>query len=155
VYKLDIEVVEQVDAIENYTVQNKPVVNSPLGSRQKMDANSIYAHVNDRYGATARAANDASYGQAVASAFGYSSEELASIPQEANLGLSCGNPLALANLKEGETIVDLGSGAGFDVFLAAKKVGETGKAIGVDMNEVGRPSRELPGNVAPKTLNVR
>jgi SAM-dependent methyltransferase len=71
--------------------------------------------------------------RAVAEAFGYSPEELASIPAEANMGLSCGNPTAMANLREGETVVDLGSGGGLDVFLAAAKVGPTGRAIGIDM----------------------
>ena len=70
----------------------------------------------------------------VASAkMGYSNEELASVPEGANLGLGCGNPQAIANLKPGEVVVDLGSGAGFDCFLAAKNVGETGQVIGVDM----------------------
>lgn len=103
-----------------------------------MDSATIYAHVNERYGETARAKSNPNYANSVASAFGYSAEDLASIPQEANLGVSCGNPLALANLKEGETVVDLGSGAGFDVFLAARKVGEKGRAVGVDMNKVLR-----------------
>jgi ubiquinone/menaquinone biosynthesis C-methylase UbiE len=71
--------------------------------------------------------------RAVAEAFGYSPEELASIPAEANMGLSCGNPTALAHLVEGETVVDLGSGGGLDVFLAAEKVGLRGRAIGIDM----------------------
>jgi SAM-dependent methyltransferase len=71
--------------------------------------------------------------RAVAEAFGYSSDELAVIPAEANLGLSCGNPTALAGLRSGEVVVDLGSGGGMDVFLAAAKVGPTGKAIGIDM----------------------
>lgn len=66
-------------------------------------------------------------------AVGYSDEELAAAPEGANLGLGCGNPTALASLKEGETVLDLGSGAGFDCFLAANKVGATGKVIGVDM----------------------
>lgn len=64
---------------------------------------------------------------------GYSNEEMASVPEGANLGLGCGNPLAVASLKEGETVVDLGSGGGFDCFLAAREVGETGQVIGVDM----------------------
>ncbi len=64
---------------------------------------------------------------------GYSKDDLDSVPEGANLGLGCGNPVALASLKQGETIVDLGSGGGFDCFLAAKKVGENGKVIGVDM----------------------
>ncbi len=71
--------------------------------------------------------------RAVAEAFGYSSEELGSIPAEANMGLSCGNPTAMASLRAGETVVDLGSGGGLDVFLAAEKVGPTGRAIGIDM----------------------
>ena len=71
--------------------------------------------------------------RAVAEAFGYSPEELASIPAEANMGLSCGNPTAYASLKPGEVVVDLGCGGGLDVFLAAAKVGPTGKAIGIDM----------------------
>jgi SAM-dependent methyltransferase len=69
----------------------------------------------------------------VAEAFGYTGDELASIPAEANMGLSCGNPVAFAGLKPGEVVVDLGSGGGLDVFLAAAEVGPTGKAIGIDM----------------------
>jgi ubiquinone/menaquinone biosynthesis C-methylase UbiE len=64
---------------------------------------------------------------------GYSQEELEKLPEGANLGLGCGNPVALASLKEGDTYLDLGSGAGIDCFLAAEKVGKTGKVIGVDM----------------------
>jgi SAM-dependent methyltransferase len=64
---------------------------------------------------------------------GYSEEEMGSVPEGSNLGLGCGNPTALAALGPGEIVLDLGSGAGFDVFLAAQKVGETGKVIGVDM----------------------
>jgi SAM-dependent methyltransferase len=64
---------------------------------------------------------------------GYSKEDLASVTEGANMGLGCGNPVALASLKSGETVVDLGSGGGFDCFLAAKQVGHTGRVIGVDM----------------------
>ena len=64
---------------------------------------------------------------------GYSQEELNAVPEGANLGLGCGNPTALASLKEGERVLDLGSGAGFDCFLASKKVGKSGKVIGIDM----------------------
>jgi len=64
---------------------------------------------------------------------GYTDEDINKVPDGANLGLGCGNPIALASLKEGETVLDLGSGAGFDCFLAANKVGEKGKVIGVDM----------------------
>ena len=66
-------------------------------------------------------------------AMGYSKEEIGGVPDGANMGLGCGNPVALASLRPGETVVDLGSGGGFDCFLAAKEVGETGKVIGVDM----------------------
>lgn len=64
---------------------------------------------------------------------GYSEEDLAALPAGADLGLGCGNPQAIANLRPGDTVVDLGSGAGFDCFLAARKVGPSGKVIGVDM----------------------
>lgn len=68
-------------------------------------------------------------------AVGYSAEDLRLVPELAILGVGCGNPTALAGLKEGETVLDLGSGAGIDVFLAATKVGERGRVIGVDMTE--------------------
>jgi arsenite methyltransferase len=71
--------------------------------------------------------------RSIANAFGYSDEDLGSIPDEANMGLSCGNPVAMASLRPGETVVDLGSGGGLDVFLAAKEVGPEGLAIGIDM----------------------
>jgi ubiquinone/menaquinone biosynthesis C-methylase UbiE len=64
---------------------------------------------------------------------GYTDKDLKDVPDGSNLGLGCGNPIALANLKEGETVLDLGSGAGFDAFLASKIVGKSGKVIGVDM----------------------
>jgi len=64
---------------------------------------------------------------------GYSDEDINSVPEGANLGLGCGNPVAIASIREGETVLDLGSGAGFDCFLAAKRVGKAGKVIGVDM----------------------
>ena len=98
-------------------------------------SDSIVNAVREKYGEVARSAlsTDDAGVRAVAEAFGYSAEELNSIPAEANMGLSCGNPLALANLRSGEVVVDLGSGGGLDVFLAAKKVGPKGKAIGIDM----------------------
>jgi arsenite methyltransferase len=69
----------------------------------------------------------------VSKMIGYSQEEIDAVPERSNLGLGCGNPTAMASLKEGERVLDLGSGAGFDCFLAAKKVGKKGKVIGVDM----------------------
>ncbi len=91
--------------------------------------------VRSRYGSVAKSdLSSKNEGvRAVAEAFGYSPEQLASIPAEANMGLSCGNPTAFAGLKPGEVVVDLGCGGGLDVFLAAAKVGPTGKAIGIDM----------------------
>lgn len=91
--------------------------------------------VRSKYGAVAEStlsSNDSGV-KAVAEAFGYSSEELTSIPAAANMGLSCGNPTATAHIRPGEIVVDLGSGGGLDVFLAAKKVGPHGRAIGIDM----------------------
>ena len=69
----------------------------------------------------------------VSSSVGYTPEELASVPKEANLGLGCGNPLRVADLQPGEVVIDLGSGAGLDTFLAANQVGRRGRAVGVDM----------------------
>ncbi|MGH9586831.1 MAG: arsenite methyltransferase [Acidobacteriaceae bacterium] len=95
----------------------------------------ILDSVRSKYGAVAQSAlssNDAGV-KAVAEAFGYSAEELTSIPAAANMGLSCGNPTATAHLRPGEVVVDLGSGGGLDVFLAAKMVGAGGRAIGIDM----------------------
>lgn len=95
--------------------------------------------VRDAYGKIAKGKQGCGCGtcgsqaEKFAESIGYSQEELKVIPTEANLGLSCGNPTALANLKKGETVLDLGSGAGFDCFLAASKVGQAGKVIGVDM----------------------
>ncbi|KAF2440183.1 putative ubiE/COQ5 methyltransferase [Karstenula rhodostoma CBS 690.94] len=100
-----------------------------------MDSNTIAKAVEERYTASVSAPPNPSYTNAVAQAFGYSASDLCTIPSESNLGLSCGNPLALANLHNGETVIDLGCGAGFDCFLAARKVGEGGTVLGVDMNE--------------------
>jgi arsenite methyltransferase len=98
-------------------------------------AEEILDSVRSKYGAVAEStlsSKDAGI-KAVAEAFGYSAEELTSIPAEANMGLSCGNPTATAHLRQGEVVVDLGSGGGLDVFLAAKMVGPEGRAIGIDM----------------------
>jgi arsenite methyltransferase len=91
--------------------------------------------VKSKYGAVASStlSNDHAGVQAIAVAFGYSAEELTSIPVDANMGLSCGNPTAIASIRPGEVVADLGSGGGLDVFLASPLVGPTGKAIGIDM----------------------
>ncbi len=98
-------------------------------------AERLLEAVKAKYGAVAESSlssRDAGV-HAVAEAFGYSAGELRSIPAEANLGLSCGNPTATAHLRAGETVVDLGSGGGLDVFLASAQVGPAGRAIGIDV----------------------
>ena len=118
---------------------------------------NIERAVRSRYGSVALSDLSSEHEgvRAVAEAFGYTPEELASIPAEANMGLSCGNPTATANLREGETVVDLGSGGGLDVFLAAAKVGPTGRAIGIDMTpemvERARRNAERGNNGEPFT----
>ncbi len=91
--------------------------------------------VQSRYAAAAESelSSDHAGVRAVAEAFGYSAEEITSVPAAANMGLSCGNPTAMASIRPGETVVDLGSGGGLDVFLASRLVGPEGKAIGIDM----------------------
>jgi SAM-dependent methyltransferase len=100
-----------------------------------MNVLNVEETVRTKYGSVARSglSTDHAGVRAVAEAFGYSPEELGSIPAEANMGLSCGNPTAFATLRPGETVVDLGCGGGLDVFLAAKRIGPAGKAIGIDM----------------------
>jgi ArsR family transcriptional regulator len=91
----------------------------------------------------------------IAKSIGYSKEEINSA-SEANLGIGCGNPVALANLKKGDIVLDLGSGAGFDSFLAAKKVGDTGKIIGVDMTEdMINKAKELANKYGYKNVEFR
>src|SRR6202051_2710603 len=98
-------------------------------------AEQILESVKSKYAAVGESSlsSDNAGVKAVAEAFGYTPEELTSIPAEANMGLSCGNPTATAHLRPGEVVVDLGSGGGLDVFLASKLVGPTGRAIGIDM----------------------
>lgn len=94
--------------------------------------------------------------QSVSKKVGYTDEELQSVPDGANLGLGCGNPVALASLKEGETVIDLGSGAGFDCFLAANKVGKAGRVIGVDMTpEMIKKAKENAKNGDYKNVEFR
>jgi len=99
--------------------------------------------IRDRYGNIAKTSScccspsccggSADLAEKLSKSIGYTDEDLQSVPEGANMGLGCGNPVALASLKEGETVLDLGAGGGFDCFLAANKVGKTGKVIGVDM----------------------
>jgi len=105
-----------------------------------MDNNQVRDEVRSRYAEIARGGmsccggGGCSVADPTASAkLGYSPEQMASVPEGANLGLGCGNPQAIASLRPGEVVLDLGSGGGFDAFLAARQVGPTGAAIGVDM----------------------
>lgn len=105
-----------------------------------MDQNKVKDIVKKSYTDIAKSASGCSCScssksaQDISRSIGYSDEEMNAVP-EANLGLGCGNPIALGKIKEGDTVLDLGSGAGFDAFLAAKRVGANGKVIGVDMTE--------------------
>jgi len=118
-----------------------------------MEAGTIRKFVRERYGNIARQETSCcgpaksccggKTAEAVGRQIGYSDDELRDAPEGANLGLGCGNPIALASLKKGETVLDLGSGAGFDCFLAAREVGPAGRAIGVDMTpEMVEKARE-------------
>jgi SAM-dependent methyltransferase len=104
-----------------------------------MDENEVKKMVQAAYGLIVQTGTSCCSGScgcdttALAKSLGYSEDELNAIPEGANLGLSCGNPSALAGLKEGEVVLDLGSGAGFDCFVVSSKVGPAGKVIGVDM----------------------
>ena len=87
---------------------------------------------------------------------GYSESELAAVPEGANLGLGCGNPQAIAAMQPGETVVDLGSGAGFDCFLAARQVGDAGRVIGVDMtHEMLAKARENAAKIGAANVEFR
>lgn len=92
----------------------------------------------------------------MAAACGYTREQFDSAPEGANMGLGCGNPQAIASLKEGETVLDLGCGGGFDCFLAARSVGETGRVIGVDMTAdmVGK-ARQNAAKAGAKNVDFR
>jgi arsenite methyltransferase len=94
--------------------------------------------------------------ETISRSVGYSEEELSSVPEGANLGLGCGNPVALASLKKGDTVLDLGAGAGFDCFLAADRVGKKGKVIGVDMTpEMVEKARENAQKGGYKNVEFR
>ena len=134
-----------------------------------MDQHAQKELVRARYGGIAEAASSASCCAPAASCcgptadpnsksreMGYSDAELAAVPDGANLGLGCGNPQAIAALKPGETVIDLGSGAGFDCFLAAGQVGEAGRVIGVDMtHEMLKKARENAAKIDAHNVEFR
>jgi len=121
-----------------------------------MDQRMIIDDVRDQYAGVAQGklSNDSLSVRSIASAFGYSEEELNQLPSEANMGLSCGNPVALAGIREGEVVVDLGCGGGMDVFLAARKVGPSGQVIGIDMTSE-MLQRALAGQEKSGLTNVQ
>ena len=119
-----------------------------------MDSKDIKDVVKERYGKIAKQGTSCcgsstsccggpDLAQITSKEIGYSDEELKAVPDGANLGLGCGNPLALSSIREGDTVLDLGSGAGFDCFLASAKAGKNGRVIGVDMtSEMIEKARE-------------
>lgn len=130
-----------------------------------MNSNDTIKVVREKYAEIARQTGGCGCGcgctcssgaEDYAKSLGYSNSELAHIPDEANLALSCGNPTALEGLNAGETVLDLGSGAGFDCFLAAAKVGLTGKVIGVDMTpEMIEKARDITAREGIKNVEFR
>jgi arsenite methyltransferase len=135
-----------------------------------MDDAQIKEMVRARYGTIAAKANEASCCVPAASSccgpetashdkarrMGYSEAELAAVPESANLGLGCGNPQAIAAMRPGETVVDLGSGAGFDCFLAARQVGDAGQVIGVDMtHEMLKKARDNAASIGAGNVEFR
>jgi arsenite methyltransferase len=124
----------------------------------------VRAAVREQYGSIARSKTGQSCcspgscgpGAATSLALGYSAEDLAAVPEGANMGLGCGNPQAIAALKAGETVLDLGAGGGFDCFLAAKQVGPTGRVIGVDMTaDMVAKARANAAKLESKTVEFR
>jgi SAM-dependent methyltransferase len=133
-----------------------------------MDTAEVKEMVRARYGSIAAgAASDccapsccggsaASVADSKSAEMGYSAAELAAVPEGANLGLGCGNPQAIAAMKPGEIVIDLGAGAGFDCFLAAKQVGPSGRVIGVDMtHEMLKKARENAAKVGASNVEFR
>lgn len=132
------------DAAKQSAYQLQRKRNNNLGAITRMKEEEIKKIVRKEYAKIARenspccipansCCGKTDLAQDISKKIGYTDEELKAVPEGSNLGLGCGNPVALASLREGETVLDLGSGAGFDCFLAAKKVGKNGKVIGVDM----------------------
>ena len=133
------------------------------------DRDTIREAVRDRYAEVAKAGSSccgtgassccgdsSATPDEISTRLGYTEEELAAAPEGANLGLGCGNPQAIADLKPGEVVVDLGAGAGFDCFLAARAVGPTGQVIGVDMTpEMVRTAREIARSSGYQNVDFR
>lgn len=126
---------------DNHVCMSEPKTN--MSKVTLPDTEQIRSFVRERYGAIAEQADEScgckSTGccggstETYSEKLGYSAADLATVPEGADLGLGCGNPLAIASIQRGETVLDLGSGAGFDCFLAARQLAGTGRVIGVDM----------------------
>lgn len=115
-----------------------------------------YAEVARTDGAVGCAPGCCAPGAQSSLALGYSEADLSAVPEGANMGLGCGNPQAIAQLQAGETVVDLGSGGGFDCFLAARQVGEEGRVIGVDMtSEMIEKARKNAAKLDAKNVEFR
>lgn len=104
-----------------------------LQTKRHQDVQEFYADIAKDKDTQGCGCSPSCCGDERAHSLGYSSEEIASAPEGSNLNLGCGNPVAVASIREGETVLDLGSGAGFDCFIAARQLNGTGKVIGVDM----------------------
>ena len=134
---------------------------------KSVDKDRLRQHIRARYAGIAKSSGpcgcgsgccqpDALLNPDASVQIGYSKEELAAVPEGANLGLGCGNPQAIAALKPGETVVDLGCGGGFDCFLAARRIGPKGRAIGVDMTpEMIHKARENAAKGKAKNVDFR
>jgi arsenite methyltransferase len=128
---------------------------------ETQDNDQVRAQVRTAYAKVAKGADGCSVGCCGTKgdgslAMGYTAEDLASVPEGADLGLGCGNPQAIAAMRPGETVLDLGSGAGFDCFLAASRVGRTGRVIGVDMTpEMVTKARDNARRISAATVDFR
>jgi arsenite methyltransferase len=128
---------------------------------QSQDKDQVRSQVRAAYAKVARGAGGCGVGccgteGSGSLAMGYTTEDIESVPEGADLGLGCGNPQAIAALRSGETVLDLGSGAGFDCFLAAKRVGRAGRVIGVDMTpEMVTKARENARRIEAKNVEFR
>jgi SAM-dependent methyltransferase len=147
--------VDKAMRVKRYFVKNRNFV-----MERAMDGERIKDIVRSRYAAvavgTAGCCGPAKSPDAASCDMGYSAAELAAVPEGANLGLGCGNPQALAALRPGEIVIDLGSGAGFDCFLAARQVGPHGRAIGIDMtHEMLKKARDNAARAGVANVEFR
>jgi arsenite methyltransferase len=153
---------QMANVITKEETSSIPMCCSDDARATELSADELREAVSDRYGRIAEGYEDSCCGspkdQAAAASMkmGYAQEDVINIPQGANMGLGCGNPQAIANLIAGETVVDLGSGGGFDCFLAARGMGGTGQVIGIDMTPVMiRKARANAEKISAKNVSFR